>query len=96
MKAKNTFYAKYGKRWFDLLVTIPEFVVISPLMGFIALLVRFNLGSPVLFKQVCPGMDGKPFTIYKFRTMTDAREKNGNLLPDARRLTRSARSYEHG
>ena len=91
MKTQNTFYAEYGKRWFDLLLTVPGFVAISPLLGLIALLVRLNLGSPVLFKQVRPGLHGKPFTIYKFRTMTDARDLKGNLLPDAARLTKLGR-----
>jgi sugar transferase EpsL len=91
MKPKETFYSKYGKRWFDLVLTVPGFVVISPALVIIALLVRLQLGRPVLFKQVRPGLDGKPFTIYKFRTMTDARDKNGNLLPDAQRLTKLGR-----
>jgi len=91
MKTQNTFYAKYGKRWFDLLLTIPGFVAISPALFIITLLVRLNLRSPVLFKQVRPGLHGKPFTIYKFRTMTDARDQNGRLLPDAQRLTKLGR-----
>jgi sugar transferase EpsL len=91
MKNKETFYSRYGKRWFDLLLTVPGFVVISPLIGLIALLVRLQLGRPVLFKQVRPGLHGKPFTIYKFRTMTDARDQNGKLLPDALRLTKLGR-----
>jgi sugar transferase EpsL len=53
----------------------------------LALLVRVNLGAPVLFRQTRPGLHGKPFTLYKFRTMTDARDTQGNLLPDAVRLT---------
>ena len=87
MKTQNTFYAKYGKRWFDLLLTIPGFVAISPALFIITLLVRLNLGNPVLFKQVRPGLHGKPFTIYKFRTMTDSRDQDGNLLPNAVRMT---------
>jgi sugar transferase EpsL len=73
------------------MLTFPGFVVVSPLLGIIALLVRLQLGTPVLFKQVRPGLYGKPFTIYKFRTMTDARDKNGDLLPDAQRLTKLGR-----
>jgi sugar transferase EpsL len=91
MKPKETFYSKYGKRWFDLVLTVPGFVVISPALFIIALLVRLQLGRPVLFRQVRPGLHGKPFTIYKFRTMTDARDKNGDLLPDAQRLTKLGR-----
>ena len=73
----SMFYSTYGKRWFDLILTVPGFVAISPLLGVIALLVRFKLGSPVLFRQVRPGLYGKPFTIYKFRTMTDVRDREG-------------------
>jgi sugar transferase EpsL len=91
MKIKRTFYSRYGKRWFDLILTVPGFVVVSPLLGIIALLVRLQLGTPVLFKQVRPGLHGKPFTIYKFRTMTDTRDQNGKLLPDAQRLTKLGR-----
>ena len=91
MKPGDTFYKTYGKRWFDLLLTIPGLVVISPALLMIALLVKSRLGSPVLFKQIRPGLNGKPFTIYKFRTMTDARDPEGKLLPDAQRLTRLGR-----
>ena len=62
------------KRIFDLALSIPTFFLLSPLMLIIALLVRFKIGSPVLFRQVRPGLHGKPFVIYKFRTMTDARQ----------------------
>lgn len=79
------------KRLFDLALTVPGLVVISPLLLIIALLVRWRLGSPVLFRQVRPGYQGKPFTLYKFRTMTDARDAEGNLLPDEVRLTRLGR-----
>jgi lipopolysaccharide/colanic/teichoic acid biosynthesis glycosyltransferase len=58
-----------------------------PILATIALLVRANLGSPVLFRQIRPGLHGKPFKIFKFRTMTDARDGNGKLLPDALRIT---------
>jgi sugar transferase EpsL len=91
MKSKRTFYSRYGKRWFDLMLTFPGFVVVSPLLGIIALLVRLQLGTPVLFKQVRPGLYGKPFTIYKFRTMTDARDNDEKLLPNAQRLTKLLR-----
>ncbi|RLC06911.1 MAG: sugar transferase [Deltaproteobacteria bacterium] len=76
------------KRIFDLALSILAFCLLSPLMLIIALLVRFKIGSPVLFRQVRPGLHGKPFTIYKFRTMTDAKGPDGGLLPDERRLTR--------
>ncbi|PDW02018.1 sugar transferase [Candidatus Viridilinea mediisalina] len=79
-------YARCGKRTFDLLLTIPALIIFSPLLCILALLVRFKLGTPVIFRQQRPGLHGKPFTIYKFRTMTDARDAEGKLLPDAQRL----------
>jgi len=71
----------------DLLLTIPALVLLSPVLALIVLLVRLKLGSPILFRQQRPGLHGTPFTIYKFRTMTDARDAVGNRLPDAQRLT---------
>jgi len=91
MSAKSMFYSKWGKRIFDLVLTIPGLLVISPALIMIALLVRSRLGRPVFFKQTRPGLHGKPFAIYKFRTMTDARDADGKLLPDAERLTRLGR-----
>ncbi len=83
----NKFYSRYGKRALDLALTIPALVLLAPLMLVIALVVRVTLGAPVLFRQVRPGLHGKPFTLYKFRTMTEARDAAGNLLPDSERLT---------
>ncbi len=80
-------YRKFGKRALDLLITVPALFILAPVMGLISLLVSVKLGRPVLFRQQRPGLHGKPFTIYKFRTMTDARDAQGNLLPDAERLT---------
>ena len=80
-------YSSSLKRLFDLLVTIPALLLLAPLLAFVALLVRLELGAPVLFRQQRPGLHGKPFTLYKFRTMTDTRDADGNLLPDAVRLT---------
>lgn len=80
-------YARYGKRAFDLMLTVPALVLGLPMMGLIALLVRFRLGTPVLFRQQRPGRYGRPFTLLKFRTMTDACDATGKLLPDAERLT---------
>lgn len=74
------------KRLFDLVVTVLAAPVWLPVLGVVALLVRQKLGSPVLFTQTRPGLGGRPFTLYKFRTMTDARDAAGNLLPDAERL----------
>ena len=80
-------YEKYIKRPQDFLCALAATVVLSPVMGVTALLVRTKLGSPVLFTQGRPGKDGKIFKLYKFRSMTDARDENGNLLPDEIRLT---------
>lgn len=91
MHRKDTFYAKYGKRFFDLALIIPGTLLISPLLLVITLLIRSRVGRSALFCQERPGIQGKPFTIYKFRTMTDARDGGGNLLPDAERLTRLGR-----
>jgi lipopolysaccharide/colanic/teichoic acid biosynthesis glycosyltransferase len=77
-----------SKRVFDLLLTIPGLILLSPVLAVVALLVRIKHGSPVLFKQQRPGYRGKPFIVYKFRTMTDARDDRGNLLPDKARITR--------
>lgn len=76
-----------SKRVLDLVLTIPGFVLISPLLGLIAFLVRIRLGAPVLFRQVRPGLRGSPFTLYKFRTMADLRGADGRPLPDEQRLT---------
>ena len=75
------------KRAFDLIISLLALVLLSPLLSLIALTVRLTLGSPVLFRQQRPGLRGQPFTIYKFRTMTGTRDADGNLLPDAERLT---------
>ncbi len=76
------------KRIFDLLISIPLFILCLPLMGIIYILVWIFMGKPVIFKQVRMGWYGKPFMIYKFRTMTDERDEKGNLLPDHMRITR--------
>lgn len=79
------------KRLFDILITIPLLFFVSPILVAIVIMVRLSLGSPVLFTQVRPGLHGRPFTMYKFRTMTDDRDEQGRLLPDAQRLTRIGR-----
>lgn len=84
-------YRQFGKRLLDLLLVLPALFLLAPLMGFVALLVRLRLGDPVLFRQQRPGLDGRPFQMIKFRTMTHARDANGRLLPDAERLTRFGR-----
>jgi len=77
----------WDKRLFDLLVASALLVVLSPILVLIGFMVRVGIGSPVFFHQIRPGLGGKPFTIYKFRTMTNELDKNGNILPDADRLT---------
>jgi sugar transferase EpsL len=77
-----------SKRIFDLIVASLGLIVLSPFIVLIAILVRIFLGAPDLFRQTRPGYKGKPFTAYKFRTMTNARDAQGNLLSDAIRLTR--------
>lgn len=79
-------YQRYGKRILDLVLTIPAVIVLAPVMLLIAILVRVRLGGPVLFRQQRPGLSGMPFEIIKFRTMTDACDADGNLLPDAQRM----------
>lgn len=78
----------WWKRVFDVVLTVPALIVLSPVFALVALAVRVSLGSPVIFKQQRPGKNERPFTLYKFRTMRDARDAHGALLPDARRLTR--------
>ncbi|MEG2029098.1 MAG: sugar transferase [Janthinobacterium sp.] len=75
------------KRFFDAILAALALLMLAPVMLVTALLVRRYLGSPVLFSQTRPGFKGKPFQVYKFRTMTDARDSEGNLLPDDVRLT---------
>lgn len=81
------FYKKYGKRLLDLCISVPLCIVLSPIMGIIALLVAVKLGRPVLFTQSRPGYKEKIFKMYKFRSMTDERDSKGELLPDEVRLT---------
>ena len=80
-------YEAYIKRPLDFCLSLGALIVLSPVMGVTAILVKTKLGSPVIFKQLRPGKDEKIFNIYKFRTMTDERDENGNLLPDDVRLT---------
>jgi sugar transferase EpsL len=75
------------KSVFDILVAIILLTLLAPLLALTALSVRFALGSPVLLRQTRPGLNGKPFTFLKFRSMTEARDEHGNLLPDALRMT---------
>ena len=76
-----------AQRSLDLIGALAGLVLLAPLLGASALLVRLRLGAPVLFRQTRPGLHGRPFTLYKLRTMTDARGAQGDLLPSAQRLT---------
>lgn len=80
-------YANYIKRILDIVLSFAAILILSPLLLLLALLVRVKLGSPILFKQERPGRNEKIFTLCKFRTMTDKRDENGELLPDSERLT---------
>ncbi len=75
------------KRFFDLVLTVPALILLAPVLAVVAVLVRWKLGSPVLFRQLRPGHHGQPFVLLKFRTMRDARDDKGVLLPDHERLT---------
>jgi lipopolysaccharide/colanic/teichoic acid biosynthesis glycosyltransferase len=79
------------KRLFDMLVAAIVLLFTWPIALVVALLVRWSMGTPVLFRQPRPGLGGRLFTLYKFRTMSDARDRDGQLLPDAQRLTRVGR-----
>lgn len=79
------------KRIFDLTVSVFGLIIASPILLITALIIRIKLGSPVIFTQKRPGLHGKPFYVYKFRTMTDERDENGELLPDHIRLTRTGK-----
>lgn len=83
----HTFYQKVGKRLLDLAIAVPALILVSPLYVLVLVLVRIKLGSPVLFCQKRPGLKGRPFTLIKFRTMLDAHDASGNVLPDEQRLT---------
>ncbi len=76
------------KRVFDLILSIPLLVLTLPVMGIVAILVRIKLGAPVVFRQKRPGLNGKVFTLCKFRSMRDAFDRNGNPLPDEQRVTK--------
>ena len=80
-------YRKFGKRLFDVIVSSCALILLSPILAVLYVIVRWKLGSPVLFRQVRPGKDGEPFTLIKFRSMTNACDANGELLPDTVRLT---------
>lgn len=84
-------YRHFFKRFFDFVLSLIAIIILSPVYIIVAILVRVKLGSPVIFTQERPGKDEKIFKMYKFRTMTDERDENGELLPDIQRLTRFGR-----
>ena len=87
-KHKEGFYEKYIKMPLDFCLAFIALILLSPLMLLTAILVKIKLGSPVIFKQERAGKDGKPFYMYKFRSMSEERDEEGNLLPDEQRLGR--------
>ncbi|WP_308418985.1 sugar transferase [Virgibacillus oceani] len=76
------------KRFLDFFISLLSLILLSLLILLIAIVIKYKLGTPILFKQKRPGLNGKPFYLYKFRTMTDERDKNGEILPDYLRLTK--------
>ena len=91
-QGKQGIYARYIKRLLDICLSGCALIVLSPVLLIVAVLVRTKLGSPVIFSQERPGKDEKIFKMYKFRSMTDARDENGELLPDEVRLTKFGRT----
>lgn len=89
--SKGGIYRRFVKRSMDFILSLIAIIVLSPVFLVVAFLVRTKLGSPVLFKQKRPGLNEEIFMMYKFRTMTDERDENGNLLPDSIRLTKFGR-----
>ena len=85
---KPTLYSKFIKRFLDILLSLTILILFCWLYAIVAILVRVKLGSPIIFRQARPGKDEKIFHMFKFRTMTDEKDENGNLLPDEIRLTR--------
>lgn len=88
MKKRKSFYQVIVKRPQDFLLSLLAIIVLSPVLIVLAILVKVKLGGPVIFKQKRPGKKGKIFSLYKFRTMTNEKDENGNLLPDEKRLTK--------
>ncbi len=84
---RGQWYRSYGKRILDLGAAISGLLLFSPLLALVAVLVRLKLGAPILFQHPRAGLRGQPFTLYKFRSMTNQRDAKGRLLPDAQRLT---------
>ena len=92
MRHKAGFYEKFVKRFLDICLSGMALIILSPILFVTAILVRVKLGSPVIFCQERPGKDEKIFKLHKFRSMSDARDENGNLLPDEIRLGKFGRN----
>lgn len=84
---KLKLYQNYGKRIQDIILSLFALIILFPILVVLYVLIRFKLGTPVFFTQERPGKNGKIFKLYKFRTMTDEKNENGDLLPDEQRLT---------
>jgi sugar transferase EpsL len=84
-------YRGYGKRFLDVVTSATALLLLNPILALVGFLVRYYVGTPIIFRQLRPGLDGRPFTLYKLRTMSNARGPNGILLPDADRLNRFGR-----
>lgn len=84
----SIFYKWFFKRFFDIVLSLLSIIVLSPLLLVLFILIRIKLGKPAFFKQVRPGKNGKLFTLYKFRSMSNKTDENGKLLPDEQRLTK--------
>lgn len=93
MQHRAGFYEKYIKRLLDIVLSGAALVILSPVLLITAVLVRIKLGSPVIFTQERPGKDEKAFKLHKFRSMTDARDENGNLLPELWDIFRGKMSF---
>jgi sugar transferase EpsL len=87
-----TLYRTWGKRALDLVVSVTLLIALAPVFAALALLVSATMGKPVLFRQMRPGLNGQPFTLFKFRTMTNARDSDGRILPDEGRLSALGRA----
>jgi lipopolysaccharide/colanic/teichoic acid biosynthesis glycosyltransferase len=88
MTKKKRIYEQWGKRLLDIVLSFVGIIVLSPILLLLSIAIKFKLGSPILFVQERPGLNGKVFIMYKFRSMTDERDLNGNLLSDDIRLTK--------
>lgn len=88
MERKKTLYEILFKRLIDFTLSLIAIIILSPVMLIVAILIKIKLGGPVIFKQIRPGKNGKPFKMYKFRSMTNEKDENGDFLPDEKRLTK--------